>query len=117
MSRNLRRSAKNIDKKDFDFLFEKRSTNNATVYTSPYLYYPEESTLRRLSYKEHYWSSSDRLFKLSLKYYGTTKDWWIISRFNGKPTEADFVVGDRILIPLPLDIIKDYLGYYNGPIT
>ena len=114
MSRNSRRSSKTLDNKNYEFLFKNRSTNKSTVLLDPYLHYPSEEAKKSFSYKEHYWRSGDRFYKLSQKYYGTLNDWWIIARFNGKPTEADIELGERLLIPLPLVIVKSYMGYYNG---
>ena len=76
--------------------------------------YPPENIRRKLSYKEHYWSSSDMYYKLSYKYYGNKDSWWIIARFNGKPTESDLSVGDRLIIPYPLEVVRDYMEFYNG---
>ena len=114
MSRNRTRKIKNIKLNQYDFLSKNRNTKRVNIYSGAFLSYPDENTKRSLSYKEHYWSNSDRFFKLSYQYYGNKEDWWVIARFNGKPTEADMKLGDRILIPFPLEIVKDFIGYYNG---
>ena len=114
MARNNRRSLKKIDNKTYDFLFKNRSANQSTIYADPYLHYPSEDAKKSFSYREHYWKTGDRFYKLSQKYYGTLNDWWIIARFNGKPTEANVELGERLLIPLPLSAAKSYMGYYNG---
>ena len=114
MSRNRTRKIKNIKLNQYDFLSKNRNTKRVNIYSGDFLSYPDENTKRSLSYKEHYWSNSDRFFKLSYQYYGNKEDWWVIARFNGKPTEADMKLGDRILIPFPLEIVKDFIGYlYN----
>ena len=114
MSRNSKRNIKNVKQSEFETLFKNRNTTNANIYLDSFLYYPSQKIRRKLSYEEHYWSSGDRYYKLSYKYYGNREDWWIIARFNGKPTEADLTIGDRLIIPMPLDIVKDHMGYYNG---
>lgn len=56
-----------------------------------------------LSVVTHTWVVGDRLYKLSHKHYGTTEYWWMIAKFNGKPTESHIKIGDKIRIPLPLN--------------
>ena len=48
---------------------------------------------------EHEWSSTDKLFKLSQRYYGTMDYWWVIGLVNNKPTDANCKIGDVLLIP------------------
>ena len=48
---------------------------------------------------EHVWSSYDKLFKLSNKYYGTPDLWWVIGIANSKPTDGHYSIGDVVLIP------------------
>jgi len=48
---------------------------------------------------EHVWNVSDKLFKISQKYYGSTEFWWIIGILNGKPTDAHYSIGDVVNIP------------------
>ena len=47
----------------------------------------------------HLWMRSDKLHKLSQKYYGTNEYWWVISIFNKKPTDTHFTIGDEVYIP------------------
>jgi hypothetical protein len=113
MSRNSRRTTGNIKQNDFETLFKNRDTTNANIYLEPFITYPDPSIRRVLNYEEHFWAAGDKYFKLSYKYYGSQNDWWIIARFNGKPTDADLKIGDRLVIPFPLDIVKDTMMYYN----
>jgi len=48
---------------------------------------------------EHVWSYGDKLFNLSLKYYGDIKYWWIIGILNKKPTDGHYSIGDVVYIP------------------
>jgi hypothetical protein len=48
---------------------------------------------------EHEWTSTDKLFKLSNKYYGTIEYWWVIGLVNSKPTDGHCKVGDVLFIP------------------
>ncbi len=54
------------------------------------------------------WQYGDRLDKLAGRAYKNSKYWWIIARFNGKPTDAHFQVGDVVRIPGPLNLILSY---------
>jgi hypothetical protein len=37
--------------------------------------------------------------------------WWVIGWFNKKPAESDLKIGDKVLIPMPLEKILEYYGY------
>ena len=113
MGRNSRRRRTNIKQSDFELLFKNRNTTNADIFLDPFITYPDQSIRRRLTYEEHYWSAGDRYFKLSYRYYGNQSDWWVIARLNGKPTEADLNIGDKLIIPFPLDLVKDTMVYYD----
>ena len=114
MSRNRRRDKKIIKRTDFDDLLKNRDTISAQILLEPFITYPDQDIRRRLNYEEHYWSAGDKYYKLSYKYYGTQNDWWVIARFNGKPTEADLKIGDKLIIPFPLDLVKDTMSYYDA---
>ena len=60
--------------------------------------------------KEISWEVGDRLEKIASREYGDGGYWWIIARYNNKPTDAHFERGDTVLVPLPLSLI---LGYYT----
>ena len=57
----------------------------------------------------HVWGEGDRYYKLAEKYYGNPEDWWIIAKFNQKPTESHIKVGDIISVPTPLDLVLEYM--------
>jgi nucleoid-associated protein YgaU len=65
----------------------------------------EERQLTRVSVT---WQVGDRLEKLSAKHYGNPTYWWVIARYNQKPTDAHFALGDIVYIPTPLSIILNY---------
>ena len=58
----------------------------------------------------HAWKSGDRFYKLAHQYYGDAELWWIIARFNNKPTEGHVQLGENIRIPTPLDRIRELYG-------
>tara|TARA_R100000152_G_C6628339_1_gene76753 strand:+ start:30 stop:374 length:345 start_codon:yes stop_codon:yes gene_type:complete len=80
-------------------------------YTTAELKYPSPEQVQNLRVEVEIWKVGDRLFKYADKYYGSPKNWWVIAWYNGKPTEADFKLGDRVFIPTPLADILDYFGY------
>ena len=49
--------------------------------------------------EEHLWAKNDKLFRLSLRYYGTIQYWWVIGVVNKKPTDAHYSIGDVVYIP------------------
>ena len=101
-----------IVKNDFN-AYEKTFKNKAVPYVnqyvSPNFYYPTANEYANLNIVKHIWKEGDRYYKLAEQYYGDAKDWWVIAKFNQKPTESHVQVGDIIEIPLPLDIVLNYM--------
>tara|TARA_R110000824_G_scaffold134691_2_gene297693 strand:+ start:1189 stop:1530 length:342 start_codon:yes stop_codon:yes gene_type:complete len=58
-----------------------------------------------VTFETYIWSSSDRFYKLAYRYYGDTQYWWIIALFNNTPLESDVKLGQKLLIPTPVEII------------
>lgn len=61
-----------------------------------------------ISEKEYSWQVGDRLEKISSREYNSPQYWWIIARYNNKPTDAHFERGDIVKIPHPLSLILSY---------
>jgi len=56
---------------------------------------------------EHLWSQGDTLWRLSHKYFGDSKYWWVIAMLNKKPTDAHYNIGDIVYIPsVPSNILE-----------
>ena len=53
----------------------------------------------------HLWAIGDRFYKLAHKHYGSSKYWWVIAQFNSKPTESHVSIGEKIVIPFPLETV------------
>ena len=53
-------------------------------------------------YEKYYWSNGDRFWKISNKFYGDPTMWWVIARWNFKPTESHLNEGDELRIPTDL---------------
>ena len=78
---------------------------------SPHFLTPREDEVASMNIVEHVWSIGDRFYKLADKYYNSPEHWWVIARFNSKPTEAHVKIGDVILIPTSLEIL---MPIYNS---
>jgi hypothetical protein len=91
-------------------MLEERGVTSITQYTTKIM--PDLSRAQRnhLSVAQKLWTVGDRLYKLSAQYYGSPKYWWVIARFNNKPTDAHFNVGETVYIPMPREVIFDMYG-------
>ncbi len=90
------------DDEIYSHVFKERNVPRIEQYPTPRY---KEITLEMASKVEqirHIWSLGDRYYKLAHKYYNDTNYWWVIARFNRKPTEAHLKIGDTISIPMPL---------------
>lgn len=96
-----------IDDIQLKEVIENRGVKNIEHYKTANLIYPTPEEINNLNIVDHIWKSEDKYWKLSSKYYGNPKYWWVIAWFNKKPIEASIKVGDTILIPQPL---ADILG-------
>ena len=55
-----------------------------------------------LELTKYYWRPNDNFYKISEKFYGDPKYWYVIAQFNKLPFEGDIKVGDTIMVPRPL---------------
>jgi hypothetical protein len=62
-----------------------------------------------LTFEVHIWKLGDKYHKLSSIYYGDPKYWWIIAYYNKKPTDAHVLVGDKLMIPTPLERVLNMI--------
>lgn len=67
---------------------------------------PDDSEYSKIKTVKHIWAVGDKYYKLANEYYGDPKDWWLIARFNSRPTEAHNKIGDIILIPTRIEEVK-----------
>lgn len=86
-------------------VLDNRGLNNITHYNTKTLKTLSASDIMMLTSNVYYWSYGDRYWKLSAKFYGDPKYWWIIAWYNKKPSESMLKIGDQISIPFPLDRI------------
>lgn len=103
-----RRVVKN-EKELYSDTFKKRNVKFINQYSTAKYSYPDVNQYNDLTIIKHAWKEGDRFYKLAELYYGDARDWWIIARFNLKPTESHFEIGDIVEIPLPLDRVVEYL--------
>lgn len=62
-----------------------------------------QEILQNLFVQTHVWTSVDKLYNVSAKYYQNPKYGWLILWANRKSLEHDIEVGETIYIPLPLE--------------
>tara|TARA_R110000744_G_scaffold30037_3_gene71287 strand:+ start:184 stop:522 length:339 start_codon:yes stop_codon:yes gene_type:complete len=95
----------------YDSVFEDRGVKHINQYmTSKFkaLLPGQEASLRVTKVM---WQPGDRLERLASRAYGDGSYWWIIARYNNKPTDAHYAVGDEVLIPGPFSLIRSfYIG-------
>jgi len=101
-----------IFKNDLDLyssFFRDRNVKFINTYETPSFIYPDSNDLSRIQIITHVWTMGDKYYKLADAFYGDSRDWWVIAKFNQKPTESHVKIGDIILIPKPLSVILNYL--------
>lgn len=86
-------------------VLDSRGLSQITHFNTKILKTITAKQINSLKSDTYYWSYGDRYWKLSAKYYGDPKYWWVIAWYNNKPSESMVTIGDEILIPFPLDRI------------
>lgn len=99
-----------LDEERFPTVLKRRLRTSVRHYDTNRFNSPTEEEKGLLSGDIHIWGTGDKFYKLSLKYYGTIEDWYIIAMFNNKPTEFHVKEGDEIQIPFPLYLAKELFG-------
>ena len=83
---------------------QKRNVKKIYQYSTPTLTRPTDDQLESIKYQEYSWTVGDRFWRIAEVMYGDKSLWWVIARFNNKPTEGHLKPGD--LIKIPTDIIQ-----------
>lgn len=86
-------------------VLDSRGLSQITHFNTKILKTITAKQINSLRSDTYYWSYGDRYWKLSAKYYGDPKYWWVIAWYNNKPSESMVNIGDEILVPFPLDRI------------
>ncbi len=95
----------------YNNVFLKKGVKYLNHYSTAKFDFPSAEDMNKIRTFSHIWSVGDRYYKLSEKFYGNPNDWWVIALFNNKPTESDIILGEEILIPLPLETVIQYIKY------
>ena len=86
----------NNSTKLYEKVLEERGVKNIYQFRTKIFDKIDLSTIPSTKY---IWKKGDNLFKLANRFYSNKDYWWIISYFNQKPTDAEFELGEEILIP------------------
>jgi nucleoid-associated protein YgaU len=95
----------------YEEMLNARGVNHIRQHETAEMTHPSAKQDRLLTKVEHTWQYGDKLWKLSQNHYGDPSFWWVIAWYNLKPTESHIAIGDRLLIPKPLNKILKYYGY------
>ncbi len=87
----------NLDR--YKDILEKRGVKKIIQYRTRTM---KHFDIESLHYVEKSWTDGDSYWKLSNEFYGDPQYWYVIARFNNKPTEAHIKIGESIMIPLNL---------------
>lgn len=102
INRYINRPVFKNDREEYEETFRERDVKFINQYGTPNFIQPTVEQIENLDLQEHVWKVGDRFYKLADYYYGDPEDWWIIARFNNKPTESHISVGEIIYIPLEI---------------
>jgi nucleoid-associated protein YgaU len=102
MARNTNRKKATNRHPQYEELFEDRNIKKIEQYRTKKLTYPSKEQIDNLELTKYYWRPNDNFYKISEKFYGDSKYWYIIAQFNKLPFEGDIKVGDTLMIPRPL---------------
>ena len=89
---------------------KERGLNFFRYYETPKMKEATAQEISDLQLVPHSWGLGDHFYKLAHRYYGDAELWWIIARFNKRPTEGHVKNGDIINIPTPLSRIREIYG-------
>ena len=108
-SRNTnRRVFRNRNRKCLD-IFKRKKRIGLLQWTTPFNRRISPSNKAAIFEISHIWKTGDRYYKLAEQYYGNPEYWWVIARYNQKPTESHLRKGDIIVIPTPLAKLLEIL--------
>mgnify|MGYP001244990304 CR=1 FL=1 len=94
----------------YENVLEERGLKYVNQYGTSLLRQLTKEQEENIMIKEVVWEVGDRLDKLASREYSDPTYWWLIARYNNKPTDAHFTRGDTVRVPHPLSLI---LGYYT----
>ena len=89
-------------------ILEERGLKSIVQYNTPIFDKVTERERLGITQLQQVWTVGDRLYKLAAKHYGDPKLWWVIARYNYKPTDAHFKLGSMVYIPMPVETMLEY---------
>ena len=92
----------------YENVFEERGVKGITQYQTTQFKHLTDAQKASLYEKSYSWQVGDRLEKISSREYNDPQYWWIIARYNNKPTDAHYERGDTVKIPHPLNLVLNY---------
>lgn len=110
LDRNEQREILINENKLYKKMLKERGIKRFRHYSKMKLSKMSPSEMKDVTIVDHIYKTGDSLSKLSHKYYGDVRYWWVIGWFNKKPIDNLYNVGDTVHIPLPLE---EALYYVN----
>ena len=110
MSRYRNRRTALNDDQFYQEVLEERGMSKIQQYTTPAFTRPTDELLDSIKYVKYIWTVGDRYWRIAERQYGDKSLWFIIARFNNKPTEAHIQPGDLIKIPTDVRLAMEVLG-------
>tara|TARA_B100000131_G_C17655360_1_gene425855 strand:- start:52 stop:387 length:336 start_codon:yes stop_codon:yes gene_type:complete len=108
--RNRLRSIATNNEDMYKKVFDKKGVKSIIQYATPVHKRPTDERLENVRYQSYVWSAGDRFWRLADRFYGDKNYWYLIARFNNKPTEAHIETGETIKIPLNVAEAVQVLG-------
>lgn len=102
---------KGINKNEmYEEILDNRGIKKVKQYTTPKFKNPSQEELDRIRSIEKIWVTGDKFWRIAAQQYGDPNLWWVIARFNKKPTEGHMNPGDAIRIPIDLSVVLGVLA-------
>jgi hypothetical protein len=90
-------------------IFRERQLHSPTQFTVAQFKQLSADEIEDLQIETKVWTVGEKYFKLAHEFYGDPEYWWVIAWFNERPLESQFTPGDIVEIPLPLELMLEYL--------
>lgn len=91
-----------------DHLLKPRATKSLRFYSSPEFEPLTMSDYSEITEVKHVWKIGDRFYKLAYEHYGDVQYWWVIAKYNSRPTESHIKLGEVVSVPFPLETVIDF---------
>jgi len=101
-SRHRKRKILLNDDESYIQQFKNRGVKSIKHLSTAEMSYPTSDDLAGVTINFEIYKLGDRYYKFAQKYYNDPTYWWVIARFNQKPTENMLKLGDTLYIPTPL---------------